>query len=54
LSKNDRNAAEKVTAKLSIHLEDSASTKTVRRELHKSNIHGKAAIVKPMISENKH
>jgi hypothetical protein len=38
------------TAELTIHLEDPVSTKTVRRELHKSNIHGMAAIVKPLIT----
>ena len=42
-----------MTAELNIHLEDSVSTKTARRELHKPNIHGKAAIVKPLISEDK-
>jgi hypothetical protein len=33
------------TAELNIQLEDPVSTKTVRRELHKSNIHGTAGIV---------
>jgi hypothetical protein len=32
------------TAELNIHLEDPVSIKTVRLELHKSNIHGRAAI----------
>jgi hypothetical protein len=41
-----------VTAEISIHLEDSVSTKTARREIHKRNIHGKAAIAKHLISEN--
>jgi hypothetical protein len=43
-----------VTAELNIHLEDPASSKTVRRELHKSNIDGsgRAAIPKPLITEN--
>jgi hypothetical protein len=36
-------------AELNIHLEDPVSTKTVRRELHKSNIHGSAAIAEPLI-----
>jgi hypothetical protein len=36
------------TAELNIHLEDPVSTKTVQRELHKSNIHGRAAIAKPL------
>jgi len=49
VSKNHRTAAAKVTAKLNIHLEDPASTKTVRRKLHKSNIHGRAATAKPWL-----
>jgi hypothetical protein len=39
-----------VTAELNIHLEDRVSTKAVRRELHKSNIHGRAAVAKPWMS----
>jgi hypothetical protein len=35
-----------VTAELNIHSEDPVSTKTVQRELHKSNIHGRAATAK--------
>jgi hypothetical protein len=38
--------------KLSIHLEDFVSTKTIRQELHKSKIHSTAAIAKPLIIEN--
>jgi hypothetical protein len=41
-----------VTAELNIHLEDTVSTKTVQRELHKSNIHGKAALAKPLFTES--
>jgi hypothetical protein len=52
VSKNLRTTAPKVTAELSIHLEDPVSIKTVRRELHKSNIHGRAAIAKILITEN--
>jgi hypothetical protein len=37
---------------MNIYLEDPVSTKTVRRELHKSNIHGGAAIGKPLIIES--
>ena len=36
----------------SIRLEDSVSTKISLRELQKSNIHGRSAIVKPMINAN--
>jgi hypothetical protein len=43
--------AEKVT-ELNIHLEDPVSTKNVRRELHKSNMHGRAAIAIPLTIEN--
>jgi transposase len=49
-SKNHRTTAAQVTAELNIHLEDPVSTKTARRELHKSNIHGRAAIAKPLIT----
>jgi hypothetical protein len=37
---------------LNIHLEDPVSSQTVRREVHKSNIHGKAATAKPLITES--
>jgi hypothetical protein len=40
------------TAELNIHLVDPVSTKTVGRELHKSNIPGRAAIAKPLIAES--
>jgi len=52
VSKNYRTAAEKVTAKLNIHREDPASTKTDCRELLKSKIHVGAAIAKPLIIED--
>jgi hypothetical protein len=51
-SKNPRTTAVLVTAELNIHLGDPVSTKTVRRELHRSNIHGRAAIVNPLITES--
>jgi len=41
-----------MTAELSIHLEDPVSTKTVQQDLYKSNIHGRAAVVKPLIAGN--
>jgi transposase len=52
VSKNHRIAAGTVTAELNIHHEDPVSIKTVRRELHKSNIHGRAANAKHLIAEN--
>jgi hypothetical protein len=39
-------------AELNIHLEDPVSTKTVRRELHKSNNHSRAATVKHLITDS--
>jgi hypothetical protein len=39
-------------AELYIHLKDPVSTKSDRRELHKSNIPGRAAIAKPLITES--
>jgi hypothetical protein len=43
-----------VTTELIIHLEvkNALPTKTVQQELHKSNIHGRAAIAKPPVTEN--
>ncbi|XP_073410924.1 cytosolic arginine sensor for mTORC1 subunit 1 isoform X1 [Dendrobates tinctorius] len=42
--------APKITAELNEHLQNPVSTKTVRRELHKSGFHGRAAIRKPLLS----
>jgi hypothetical protein len=50
--KNHKTTAAQVTAELNNHLEDSVSTKTVLRELHKSNIYGRAAIAEPLITES--
>ena len=52
VSKNHRTTSPKVTAELSIHLEDPVSTKTVRRYLHKPNMHRTAAIARILITEN--
>jgi FixJ family two-component response regulator len=49
---NHRTTAAQVTAGVNVHPEDSVSTKTDRRELHKSNIHGRAVITKPLITES--
>jgi len=52
-SKNHRTAAANVSAEFSNHLEVPVFTKTVQRELHRSNIHSRAAIVKPLNTEYK-
>jgi hypothetical protein len=41
-----------VTAELNIHLEDPVSIKTVQRELHKFNIHSRAAFAKSLITDS--
>jgi hypothetical protein len=51
MSKNHRTTAAKGVAELSIHLEHLVS-QTVRREHHKSNIRGRDAIAKSLITEN--
>jgi hypothetical protein len=45
VSKNHRTTAAQGTVELNIHLEDPVSTKRVRQELHKSNIHGTALVL---------
>jgi hypothetical protein len=52
VSKNRTTTAAEVTAELNIHLEDLVSIKTAQRELYKSNIHGRAATAKPLITES--
>ena len=47
-----RRTAAKVTAELNIHLQDPVSTKKFQQELHKSNIHGTATTVQPLITDN--
>ncbi|MBJ5496517.1 hypothetical protein JGG50_25385 [Salmonella enterica subsp. enterica serovar Typhimurium] len=46
-----KTTATKVTAELNLHLQNTVSTHTVRRELHKQHIHGRAAIAKPLVSQ---
>jgi hypothetical protein len=50
--KNHTTTTAQLTAELNIHLEDPVPTKTVQLELHKSNIHSRAATAKPLITEN--
>ena len=52
MSKNHSTIAAIVTAELNAHLENPVSTKTIGRELHKSNTHGRAAVAEPLITEN--
>jgi hypothetical protein len=53
ISKNHKLLQHRWTAaELIIYLEDPVSTKTVRRELHKSNIHGMAANATRLITES--
>jgi hypothetical protein len=56
--KNDRTTAALVTAELNIYFGDPyppplpKKKNSVRPELHKYNIHGRAAIAKPLITES--
>ena len=54
MSKNKRTTAAKMAAELNSHLSwRPISTHSVWWELHKSNIHDRAGIAKPLITENK-
>ena len=53
VSKKHRITAAKVRAELNIHLEGHVSTKTTRREIHRPNNHGRVAIAKTLITQNK-
>jgi hypothetical protein len=48
---NHTTVVAQVTAELNIHPEEPVYTKTVQCELHKSNIHSRAATAKPLIIE---
>jgi IS30 family transposase len=52
VSKNYRTTTPQVRAELNMLLEDPISPKNFPCELHKSNIHGRAAIAKPLITES--
>lgn len=50
VARKRKTTAANVTAELNTHLSNTVSIKTVRRELHKAKIYGRAAIAKPFIS----
>jgi transposase len=52
LSKNHPTTGAQMRTELNIHLDNFVPTETVRREFHKSNIHSRAAIVQPLITES--
>ncbi|XP_076035993.1 uncharacterized protein LOC143021956 [Oratosquilla oratoria] len=51
VARQHKTTATKMTAELNTHLRNPVSIKTVRREIHKVNIHRKATIVKPLITD---
>lgn len=51
VTKTKKTTAAKVTAEMNVVLKNPVSTKTIRRELHKQGIYGRAAIQKPFISD---
>lgn len=50
VTKNKKTTAAKITSEVNVGLTNPISVKTVRRELHKQGIAGRAAIPKPLIS----
>ncbi|KAK5616653.1 hypothetical protein CRENBAI_003061 [Crenichthys baileyi] len=50
VSKKYETTAAQIMAELNVHLNSPVSTRTVRRELHRVNIHGRAAIAKPLVT----
>ena len=50
VSKKHKTTAAQLTAELNVPLNSPVSTKTVRRELHRVNFHGRAAIAKPLLT----
>ncbi|KAL6477195.1 hypothetical protein MHYP_G00156940 [Metynnis hypsauchen] len=50
VSKKHKTTAAQITAELNVHLNSPVSTRTVPRELHRVNIHGRAAIAKPLVT----
>ena len=51
--KDHKTTASKITAELNEHRERPVSTKTFRRELHKSGFYRKAAMKKPFLTQTK-
>ncbi len=47
-----KNTAVQLMAELNVYLNSLVSTKTVRRELHRVTIHGRAAIDKPLVTRS--
>ena len=52
VTKNKKTTAAKVTAEMNVMLPNPDSTKTIRRELHKQGIAGRAAIEKTFNSDD--
>ena len=52
MKRNHRTTSPKIAAELNDHFENSVSTKTIRRELHKAGFHERAAIRKPLLSKS--
>ena len=52
ITKNKKTTAAKVITEMNVMLPNPVSTQTIRRELHKQGIAGRAAIEKPFISDD--
>lgn len=50
VARKHKTTASQITSEMNTHLQEAVSSKTIRRELHAANIHGRAAISKPLIA----
>ena len=50
VTRKHKTTLSQITAEMNNHLQDPVSTKTIQRELHSVNIHGRVAIPKPLVT----
>lgn len=50
VARKHKTTASQITSEMNTHLQEGVSVKTIRRELHRANIHGRAAIPKPLVT----
>jgi transposase len=50
VARNRKTTLPQITSEMNTHLQNPVSMKTVQRQLHAANIHGRVAIPKPLVS----
>lgn len=50
VARNHKTTLPQITSEMNTHLQNPVSMKTIQRELHAANIHGRVAIPKPLVS----